>query len=78
VKVKNIRFSGAVTNDIFKKEKKHYITIFMICDYNSGEVKVLEPEKSECWKWFTWDNLPDPLFLPIKNLREQNFNPFEK
>jgi len=50
----------------------------MICDYNSGEVKVLEPEKSECWKWFTWDNLPDPLFLPIKNLREQNFNPFEK
>jgi 8-oxo-dGTP diphosphatase len=78
VKVKNIRFSGALTNDIFKKEDKHYITIFMLCDYDSGEVKVLEPNKSECWKWFSWDDLPEPLFIPIKNLLKQGFNPFEK
>lgn len=78
VEVKYVRFSGAITNDIFKEEQRHYITIFMICDYVSGEVKVLEPEKSECWEWFSWDDLPEPLFLPIKNLRKKNFNPFEK
>jgi len=78
IKVENIHFSGAVTNDFFETEKKHYITIFMVCDYMSGEVKVLEPEKSECWKWFTWDSLPEPLFLPVKNLQKTGFNPFEK
>ena len=77
VKVKNIHFSGAVTNDFFEKEEKHYITLFMVCDYDSGEVKVLEPHKSECWKWFSWDSFPDPLFVPIQNLRKTDFNPFE-
>ena len=75
VKVKNIHFSGAVTNDFFEKEDKHYITLFMICDYDSGEVKVLEPHKSECWEWFSWDKLPEPLFIPVKNLQESGFNP---
>ena len=77
VKVKNVHFSGVVTNDFFKKEDKHYITLYMICDYDSGEVKVLEPHKSECWEWFSWDNLPEPLFVPIQNLRKTDFNPFE-
>jgi 8-oxo-dGTP diphosphatase len=77
VKVENIHF-GTVTNDFFEKDEKHYVTIIMVCDYVSGEVKVLEPEKSECWKWFSWDSLPEPLFIPIQNLRKTDFNPFEK
>ena len=75
IEIKNIRF-GAVTNDIFKKEKKHYITIYVVADYRSGRVIIGEPEKSEEWKWFNWDNLPKLLFLPIRNLRKQKFNPF--
>jgi 8-oxo-dGTP diphosphatase len=78
IEVNNIRFSGFVTNDFFEKEQKHYITIFMLCDYVSGDVKVLESEKSECWEWFTWDNLPKPLFIPVQNLKETSFNPFKK
>lgn len=74
LKIKNIRF-GIVTNDIFKKEDKHYITIFMVCNYASGKEKVMEPEKCERWEWFEWRNLPKPLFLPIQNLLKQNFNP---
>jgi 8-oxo-dGTP diphosphatase len=75
IKVKNIRF-GAVTNDIFEKESKHYITIFMLTDYESEEVKTMEPEKCEYWEWFEWDKLPNPRFLPLQNLLKQNFNPF--
>ncbi|MBA4320552.1 MAG: DNA mismatch repair protein MutT [Flavobacterium sp.] len=41
IMIKNIRF-GAATNDIFQIEKKHYITIFMLSDYNSGEVKTID------------------------------------
>lgn len=75
LKIKNIRV-GAVTNDIFENENKHYVTIHAICDYDSGELENKEPEKCEKWEWFEWDKLPDNVFLTIKNLKKQNFNPF--
>jgi len=74
IKIKNLRL-GPFTNDIFKEERKHYVTLFVIADYDSGEVKVLEPEKCEKWGWFKWDNLPQPLFLPIRNLLKKGYNP---
>ena len=74
IKIKNLRF-GTVTNDIFKSEKKHYITICIIADFDSGEVKVMEPGKCEKWEWFEWDKLPSPLFLPIINQLKAGFNP---
>lgn len=76
IKINNLRL-GPYTNDIFKKEGKHYITLFIIAEYKSGRVKIKEPEKCEAWGWFAWDNLPKPLFLPIKNLLKQYFNPFK-
>jgi 8-oxo-dGTP diphosphatase len=77
ITIKNIRF-GAVTNDIFEKEEKHYITIFLLADYDAGEVQILEPEKCEKWKWFEWkeSKLPTPLFIPIQNLLKQGYSPF--
>jgi len=76
VSIKNIRFA-TITNDMFRKEGKHYITIFMLSDYDSGEVKVMEPEKCEKWDWFEWNNLPLPLFTPMQNLLKNNFHPFK-
>lgn len=67
----------AMTNDIFKESNKHYITLYFICQYVSGEAKVLEPEKCERWEWFEWGNLPKPLFITIQNLLKQNFNPID-
>jgi len=60
-----------ITNDMFNSEGKHYVTIFMVSDYKSGEVKITEPEKCTEWSWFDWNNLPQPLFLPIQNLIKQ-------
>ncbi len=74
IAITNIRFATA-TNDIFETEQKHYITIFMLADYVSGDAKVLEPEKCETWEWFSWDSLPNPLFLPIQNLIKSGFTP---
>ncbi|MEM7347488.1 MAG: NUDIX hydrolase [Chloroflexota bacterium] len=64
------------TNDLFQTENKHYITLFVTADYVEGEPQVLEPDKCEMWDWYSWDNLPAPLFLPIENLLKQGFNPF--
>ena len=63
------------TNDIFVKENKHYITIFVVCSANNVEPKIMEPDKCEEWRWFDWNNLPEPLFLPIQNLLKQGFVP---
>jgi len=77
IKIKNIHF-GTATNDIFTKESKHYITIHMLADYQEGEPQVMEPDKCEQWDWFTWDNLPQPLFVPAQNLLKMKYNPFKK
>jgi 8-oxo-dGTP diphosphatase len=69
---------AAVTNDIFEKEDKHYITIFTLPGKVSGEPKLLEPDRCEKWEWFEWNKMPKPLFIPIQNLLKQGFNPFEK
>ena len=74
--IKNIRF-GAVTNDVFPIEEKHYITIFMLSDYDSGEVKIMEPNKCEQLEWFDWNSLPQPLFVPVQNVLKLNFNPMD-
>ncbi len=75
--IKNIRF-GSVTNDIFETEVKHYITIFMLADYNSGEERVMEPDKCEEWRWFEWHQLPQPLFIPIQNLLRTKYHPLNQ
>jgi 8-oxo-dGTP diphosphatase len=73
IKIKNLRFLG-ITNDIFKKENKHYITIAMLADYDSGLVKIMEPNKCLEWKWFSLNEFPKTLFLPTKNLIKQKNN----
>jgi 8-oxo-dGTP diphosphatase len=74
VSIRNIRFAAA-TNDFFKEEGKHYITLFMLAEWESGEPVAMEPEKSELWRWFGWNELPRPLFLPVQNLLKQGFRP---
>lgn len=75
IRIKNLRRT-IYTNDIFEKENKHYITIFILAEYDSGIVKVMEPDKCEKWEWFSWEELPKPLFLPIENLLKEDYNPF--
>ncbi|MFA7653946.1 MAG: NUDIX domain-containing protein [Candidatus Magasanikbacteria bacterium] len=76
IKITNIRRS-VYTNDIFEKENKHYITLFFIAEIESGEPKILEPDRTEEIGWFEWGNLPQPLFLPEINLLKQGFDLFE-
>jgi len=64
------------TEDFFKEEDKHYITMLVTADWELGEPELREPHKCEEWKWFAWDELPSPLFLPMQNHIDQGYNPF--
>ena len=70
--IKNIRF-GAVTNDYFDEENKHYVTIWMLSDWASGKERITEPDKCLSQAWYTFDNLPSPLFLPWRQLLDSEF-----
>lgn len=72
LKIKNIRFGG-LTNDIFADENKHYVTIWMISDYQGGEAKIIEPDKHIDQKWCDFNSLPQPLFLPWRQLLGSDF-----
>lgn len=70
LKVKDIRFL-ALTNDYMPDEDKHYITIWMEADWESGEPALLEPDKWVDQQWRTFQTLPSPLFEPCwQNLRK--------
>lgn len=60
IKIKNIRFQYLA--NIIKYKPKHYVHIGLIADWENGEPKVLEPEKSESWSWYDIDGIPRPMF----------------
>ena len=72
VSITNLRY-GPFTNDIFQKEGKHYVTLFVLADYESGEPRVKEPDKCEVWQWHPWPPPVKPHFLPVTNLLKQEF-----
>ncbi|RTZ13599.1 NUDIX domain-containing protein [Vibrio aquaticus] len=62
----------AFTNDVFEKEGKHYVTLFVVASCPTGEPQVVEPNKCKQWQWFELDKLPEPLFLPLTNLLKES------
>lgn len=66
--ITNARFL-TVTNDIFTAESKHYVTIWMQSDWQSGQPTITEPDKFISMEWRSFDNLPEPLFMSWGQLR---------
>jgi len=77
IEIENIRLAS-VTNDIHIDEDKHYITLVMLADWKSGEPKNMEPDRCTEIGWFEWENLPQPLFLPMENLVKQGYHPLKQ
>ena len=50
IQIKNLRF-GMVTNDVFEKEHKHYITIFIVADFDAKSRPLPAASPHKC-PWF--------------------------
>ena len=73
LKLRRIRM-GPYTNDVFEAEGTHYITLYVLANYDSGDLTLNEPHKCERWEWVAWPPPADKvLFLPIRNLLKQSF-----
>lgn len=58
----------AITNDVFEAEQKHYVTVWVEGTYASGQATVAYPDKVQEVAWAPWHALPQPLFIPFRNL----------
>lgn len=74
VEVTDIRFR-AITNDLFEDEGKHYLTVWMEGDHEAGEPTIAAAHEMSDVGWFSRDELPSPLFLPLRNLLEGRCHP---
>ena len=63
IEITNVRFLRVM--NLIEYAPKHYLDIGMTADWESGEPRVCEPEKSAGWDWYDLDNLPTPLFKTI-------------
>ncbi len=73
LEITNVRFGG-ITNDIFENDNKHYVTIWLLSDWKSGEEYIAEPDKCVAQEWSTFEKLPTPLFQPCwDQLRASDF-----
>ena len=70
VQIKNLRHLG-YTDKQFEVASNNYITLLVSCDYDSGEADVREAEKCASWRWFDYQKLPAPLFVPISSYLSQ-------
>jgi 8-oxo-dGTP diphosphatase len=66
---------GPYTSDVFEREHKHYITLFVVARVAPGEALAREPEKCRSWEWFSWTQLPGPLFASLATLHRSGFSP---
>ena len=57
------------------EENYHCVTLFTEALGVRGEPLVCEPNKCSEWRWFDWNNLPSPLFLPSQSLIRSGFVP---
>lgn len=57
----------ALTSDVFKTEKKHYVTLWLTAVVSSNTFKITEPDKYINIRWISIEDLPSKLFLPLKN-----------
>lgn len=57
---------------------KHFVTIQVIANKHSGELKVMEPTKEDEWKWFDLNDLPENIYSPTKQFIEKYKEKFNK
>ena len=68
IKVKNIRFLCFI--NLKRYLPKHYAHIHMVADWDSGDPRVMEPDKQDGWEWYEIEDLPQPLFAAMPEVIE--------
>lgn len=67
IKVNNIEVL-CINQDM--SQTAHFVTIGLICTDFIGSPQIMEPDTITEWRWFSLDNLPEPLYFPSAKILE--------
>jgi 8-oxo-dGTP diphosphatase len=67
IEIDQVRFAVCMNMLI---EGKHYLDVSFTADLISGEPIIREPERIAAVAWFPLDQLPEPLFEPVRVVLE--------
>ena len=62
--INNLKF--LCTANIYRHIGRQDILVGLSADWESGEPKIMEPEKCDGLGWYSLDDLPSPLFYPTE------------
>ncbi len=68
IKIKKVRF--LLLSNLKTYAPKHYVDVGLVAEWESGEPKIMEPDKLEGWDWYDMNTLPQPLFSTIPSYLE--------
>ena len=57
--------AGPYTNNVFGEQAAHTVTLYILARQSAGV-------PAQDWDWFDWQQLPQPLFLPLRLLLQHN------
>jgi 8-oxo-dGTP diphosphatase len=66
-----LRSTGDWTTDLFPAESQHWVTLYTVCEWDGSDPQIMEPHKCVEWRWFSWEDLPSPLFAGVLELRRR-------
>lgn len=66
VEIKNIKFLSV--SNIDRHEGRQDVLISFTADWEKGEPRTDPNEKVEDWQWYSFENLPSPIFYPAQVL----------
>ncbi|KAL8198118.1 hypothetical protein R6Q57_030166 [Mikania cordata] len=73
--IKNIKFLTTINNIPYGSI---HLDVTYMCAYLSDPNQTpqnIEPDKCEGWEWFDLNNLPEPMFGPLREMLQGGFNP---
>lgn len=75
LELKSTRFV-AFTDNIFS-DQDHSVSLYFEAEcLNPKTVSIGEPDKCKQWAWMDWQDVPDNLYLPLKLLKDSDYQPF--
>ncbi|KAK9054192.1 hypothetical protein SSX86_025270 [Deinandra increscens subsp. villosa] len=73
--IKNIEL--LTTNILYHNATHLHITYLRAhLSYPNQTPQNIEPDKCEGWEWYNLNNLPEPMFGPLREMLRGGFNPF--
>lgn len=66
-----LREVGHWTTDLFPEVSKHYVTLYVVWDWDGQEPQICEPHKCQTIQWAEWNDLPEPGFTGLSEIQSR-------